>query len=183
MDLYILTFLLLLLCLLGLSWFAGTDAPYVATHSEKIKKILKEAGVRKGKIFYELGSGDGRVVMEAARMGAKSIGIEQSILRVWYSQYKARREGIKNSFFYHGNIFRLNYKDADIIFIFLLPQGIDKLEPKLKKELKKGTIIITQAFHFPNIKPIKKVDLSDKDSGFLSADKSKKHGDFWIYRI
>ena len=75
-------------CLLGLSWFAGSDAPYVPTKMDNIRKILKLAGCKKGKKFYELGSGDGRVVMEAAKLGANSIGIEQSLLRVLYSKYK-----------------------------------------------------------------------------------------------
>ncbi len=54
-------------CMLCLSWFAGSDAPFVPTKKETIRKILKLAGVKKGKKFYELGSGDGRVVIEAGK--------------------------------------------------------------------------------------------------------------------
>lgn len=147
-------------CIFGLSWFAGTDAPYVPTKMDKIREVLKLAGVGKNKKFYELGSGDGRVVFAAAKMGSTSIGIEQSWIRVLYSRFKNAR----NAKFYHGNIFAKNYSDADIVYIYLLHKGVAKLEEKLKKELKKGAIVITQTYHFPTWKPIKKLD------------------NFWLYR-
>lgn len=143
-------------CILGLSWFAGSDAPYVATKMDKVKSILKKAGVRKGKIFYELGSGDGRVVLAAARLGAISNGVEESWIRVWYSRYLASKLKLKNAFFFHGNIFARHYFPADIVYIYLLPKGVSKLEKKLKKELKKGAIIITQTYHFKNLRAFKK---------------------------
>lgn len=141
-------------CFIGLSWFAGSDAPYVPTKMDNIRKILKLAGVKKGKVFYELGSGDGRVVMEASSLGATSIGIEQSLIRVLYSRFKA----VKGSKFYHGDIFKRNYKDGDIVYIYLLHKGVAKLEEKLKKELKKGSVVITQTYHFKTWKPFKKID-------------------------
>lgn len=153
---------ILLGCLIGLSWFAGTDAPYVPTKMGHIRKILKLAGVKKGKKFYELGSGDGRVVIEAAKLKADSMGIEQSWLRVLYSRYKAAKLASHfrcgNATFKHGDIFKRSYQDADILYIYLLPKGVKRLEDKLKKELKKGTIVITQTYHFPTWKPIKKID-------------------------
>lgn len=148
-------------CLIGLSWFAGSDAPYVPSKKEKIKKALKLINLR-GKTFYELGSGDGRVVLEASRMGANAYGIEQSWIRVLYSRWKAHQLHL-NAKFIHGDIFKQNYFGADIVFIYLLHQGVDKLESKLKKELKKNSIIITQTYHFKNWKPSKITD------------------DFWFY--
>lgn len=166
---------------LGLSWFAGSDAPYVATNLKQIKGLLKKAGVKKEKIFYELGSGDGRVVLEAAKLGAKANGIEQSWVRVWYSRFKAQKNGIKNTFFLHGNIFDRDYFPADIVYIFLLPKGVERLEKKLQQELKKGAVVITQTFHFKNWKPYLKVDLSDKQNPqFLGESKIKD--EFWLYK-
>jgi len=147
-------------CLIGLSWFAGSDAPYVPTKMNYIRKILKLSGVKKGKKFYELGSGDGRVVIEAAKLGVYAIGIEQSWIRVLYSRWKAHgQKGAKagNCQFYHGDILKKSYKDADIVYIFLLQKAVNKLEDKLKKELKKGSIVITQTYHFKNWRPFKKV--------------------------
>lgn len=156
-------------CMLGLSWFAGSDAPYVPTKMDQIRRILKLAGVKRGKKFYELGSGDGRVVFEAAKLGAISYGIEQSWLRVLYSRYKAwslalHLEGV-NVNFYHGDIFKRTYPDADIIYIYLLHKGVNKLEKKLKNELKKKAVVITQTYHFPSWKPF------------------KKEGDFWLFSL
>lgn len=151
-------------CFLGLSWFAGSDAPFVPTKMKHIRKILKWAGVKKGRKFYELGSGDGRVVLEAAKMGADSIGIEQSWLRVLYSKWKASKFKLHNANFIHGNIFNKNYKDADIIYIYLLPKGVLKLESKFQNEIKEKTVVITQTYHFQTWKPYEKL------------------GPFWLYK-
>ncbi|MBU1000300.1 class I SAM-dependent methyltransferase [Patescibacteria group bacterium] len=158
-------------CIIALSWFAGSDAPYVPTKMDKIKEILKLAGDKKtpvfpliGKKFYELGSGDGRVVREAARLGAKAFGIEQSWIRVLYSRWKSHNLKLNNAKFMHGNIFKKNYKDADIVYIYLLSKAVKRLEKKLSNELKKESVMITQTYHFPTLKPFKKTD------------------DFWFYK-
>lgn len=162
--------------MIALSWFAGSDAPFVPTKMDKIREVLKLAGDKKrparplaGKKFYELGSGDGRVVLEAAKLGAEAIGIEQSWLRVLYSRYKgwklASHLKSGNVDFFHGDLFKKrSYLDADIVYIFLLQKGVNKLEGKLKKELKKRSIVITQTYHFKTWKPYKKID------------------NFWLYR-
>lgn len=151
----LLSLFITIICLFALSWFAGSDAPYVATKMDLIKKILQLAGIKKNKIFYELGSGDGRVVYASAKLGAASTGIEQSWLRVWYSRYKAHKLNLKNTHFYHGDIFKRNYYPADVVYIFLLQKAIDRLEIKLQKELKPGAVVITQRYHFKNWKPFK----------------------------
>lgn len=169
---------ILLGCVIGLSWFAGSDAPYVPTNIEAIRKILKLSGVGKNKKFYELGSGDGRVVIEAAKMGAEALGIEQSIIRVLYSKYRAWKLKLNKANFYHGNVFSKKYVDADIVYIYLLNKGVKKLEEKLKKELKKGSIVITQTYHFANWKPFKKINLSHEID--FSKDINGA-GNFWLY--
>lgn len=151
-------------CTVALSWFAGSDAPYVPTKMDRIREILKLAGIKKGKRFYELGSGDGRVVFVAAKLKADAIGIEQSWLRVIFSKIKASKLNFKKANFIHGNIFSKNYSDADIIYIYLLTKGVKRLEAKLKQELKRGSIIITQTYHFQEWKPFKKA------------------GNFWLYK-
>jgi SAM-dependent methyltransferase len=168
--------------LIGLSWFAGSDAPYVATKNEFIKKILKLAGVKKNKIFYELGSGDGRVVLEAALLGAKAFGVEQSWIRVWYSRYKAQKLDLKNAIFFHGDIFQRNYYSADVVYIYLLPKGVGRLESKLKGEIKKGSIVITQTYHFKNWKPYLRITPSAEEKKLLTKTADKRAGEFWLYR-
>lgn len=169
-------------CFLALSWFAGSDAPFVATKNSRIKEALKKSNLNKGDIFYELGSGDGRVVLEAAKMNAISTGIEQSWLRVLYSRYRAYKLNLKSAHFIHGNIFHRNYADADFIFIFLLPIGITKLEPKLKTELKPGTLVMTQSFHFPNLQPIKKFLIKNSQPN-SKLGPNQLEGDFCLYKF
>lgn len=171
---------ILLLSGVGLSWFAGSDAPYVPTKIDDPEALLKKAGLKSGQYFYELGSGDGRMVHAAAELGAKAIGIEQSWLRVWYSRYQARKRNLPQAEFIHGSIFDRQYYPADCVFIFLLQPAVDKLEQKLRKELKKGCIVITQTFHFKNWKPIKKIDLTKNNKDRLG--KNLYAGDFWIYK-
>lgn len=200
---------ILLGCLLGLSWFAGSDAPYVPTKIARIRKILKLAELKKGDIFWELGSGDGRVVIEAAKMGANAYGIEQSWIRVLWSCWKARKLASHipsgNAKFIHGDIFsflqstgnhlrgevlahhqqntsEVGLKKADIVFIFLLPKGVEKLEPLLKRNLKKGAKVITQTFHFKSWKPYKKILVSDKNIPNTLLGENKYEGDFRIYQ-
>ncbi len=154
---FVLPLFLVLCCLLALSWFAGSDAPYIPTQMELIEKTLAKAKVKKGKKFYELGSGDGRVVYVAARMGAQATGIEQSLLRVIYSKYKAKKLRLTKAAFIHGNIFSRKYTDADVVYIFLLKPAVVRLENKLYAELKKGAIIITQRYHFQSWQPFAKI--------------------------
>ncbi len=156
--LFYISALVLLLCLVGLSWFAGSDAPFVPSKDKKVKKALKAAGVKKGHIFYELGSGDGRVVFEAAKSGASATGIEQSWIRVWYSRYKAKKLRLPNAVFLHGDIFERDYYPADFVYIYLLQPAVDRLEKKLAKELKKGAVVITQKYHFTNWQPFLSLD-------------------------
>lgn len=163
-------------CAIALSWFAGSDAPYVPSNMKLVFKVLRAAGIKKGKVFYELGSGDGRVVIKAAKLGAKANGIEQSWLRVWISRYNSRKAGTnKETHFCHGNIFDRNYYPADIVYIYLLKPAVWKLESKLKKELNKGAIVITQTYHFKYWKPYKKMGIKTSDF--------RLGGDFQFYRV
>ena len=182
-------------CFLGLSWFAGSDAPYVPTKNERIKKLLKTVGLKKGDKFWELGSGDGRIVLEAAKLGADATGIEQSLIRVLWSRYQAKKLASHmecgNVEFIHGNIFshlsfprkRESINTADVVYIFLLPKGVEKLELILQKKLKKNSRVITQTFHFKNWIPIKKILVTDKKSPNTPLGKNVVEGNFWIYKV
>ncbi len=154
----LITSIIILISAVGLSWFAGTDAPYVPTKHPSLKDILKAAGLKKGSIFYELGSGDGRVSLLAAKMGAVAHGVEQSWIRVGMARRKAQRQQLKDVHFFHGNLFSRNYYPADVVYIYLLADSTAKLEKKLKEELKPGATVITQRYHFKHWKPFKQID-------------------------
>jgi SAM-dependent methyltransferase len=145
-------------CFLTLSWFAGSDAPFVPSNLDNIKKLLRLAGVKKGKRFYDLGSGDGRIVIEAAKLKANAVGIEQSYLRILISRFKVSTQKIRKATFLHGNFLKSNFSSADVIYIYLLPKVLSRLEDKLKKELKKGSVVITKDYHFSHWRAFKRIE-------------------------
>lgn len=164
MDPLVFTLILIAGGALLISWASGNDAPFIPTSSEDFKKVLQKAGLCKGKIFYDLGSGDGRVVFEAAKLGADSYGIEQSWLRVYLARLLGKRMGLKNVHFFHGNIFTRHYFPVDFVYVSLSERGVRRVEKVLRKELKKGAAIITHKHHFKDWEPKQKID------------------DFWIYQ-
>lgn len=134
-------------------------APFVPMDKEAVNRVMKLGEVGPGKKFYDLGSGDGRLVIAAALRGADAVGIEIDKIRVFYSNLwiKLLRLGDKAKII-RGNIFDHDYSDADIINLYLLEETNDKLRPKLEKELRPGTVIVATAFKVNGWKP-EKVDL------------------------
>lgn len=118
-------------------------SPYVPTKSKKILEILKYAYLKKGKLFIELGSGDGRIVRWAVKeYHVKGIGVDINPLLIFWSKIL----GGKNVKFEVKNIFDTDLKKADYIYLFLMPKLIEKLTFKMEKELKKGSIVISHGF-------------------------------------
>lgn len=122
-------------------------APYVPTNGKFVEEILEEANLKKGQIFIELGSGDGRVVREAVRKHeVKGIGVEIHLLLIWYSRIMSKIQKLKNIEFLQKNFFKVDLKKTDVLFLFLLPKTLIKLKDKILKECKKGTLIISHGF-------------------------------------
>lgn len=122
-------------------------APFVPTNPKIVEEIIEGAGLKKGQLFIELGSGDGRVVRLAVKKyGVKGIGFELNLLLIFYSRIVAKLNGIKNINFVRQNIFDADIKNADVIFLFLMPRTLIKLKSKILKESKKGTLIISHGF-------------------------------------
>lgn len=152
--LYVCVLFLELLFFIGISfWFIGMiyssimGAPYVATKKNEIDIILKKANLVPGKLFIELGSGDGRIVRSAVRnYKVRGIGIDINPLLVILSRIKARREKLTNIRFEKRNIRNVNLREADYVYIFLMPVLVDRMKDKLQRELKKGTLIISHGF-------------------------------------
>lgn len=122
-------------------------APFVPATHKDLAKILKEAKLKKGQLFYDLGSGDGRVVrMAVLRYGVLGVGVETHPLLVLYSQIMGLVLASRKIKFKWANVFNVNLSDADVIYVFLLPQALKKLERKFLKECKRGTMIISHGF-------------------------------------
>ncbi|MBI2552828.1 SAM-dependent methyltransferase [Candidatus Uhrbacteria bacterium] len=131
------------------AWF---DAPFVPSGSRALKHIFDAVGIRPGEVFYDLGSGDGRVVREAARRGAYAIGIERSRILTWWARLlnvilRPPAEGsLAKARFINGNFLVSDISRADTVYCYLLPEAMAKLRPKFERELKPGARVVSRAF-------------------------------------
>ena len=122
-------------------------SPYVPTKNNVIDRILKNAKLKPGQLFLELGSGDGRVCRFAAsRYKVTSIGVDVNPLLVWYANLLVKLKRLNNIHFYCKNIFITDTSKADVIFLFLMPKLISQLLPKLENEMKKNAVVISHGF-------------------------------------
>lgn len=125
-------------------------APFVPTSRKVIGEILKKAKLKKGQIFLELGSGDGRIIRSAVKnYQVKGIGIDLHPMLIFYSRLISKFQKIKNISFKRQNLFKTDLSKADVIFLFLLPKTLKRLAPKFILETKKNTLIISHGFKIP----------------------------------
>jgi protein-L-isoaspartate O-methyltransferase len=139
-------------------------APYYPTPETIVEKMLEMGGLKAGEKMFDLGSGDGRIVMMAAqKFHADATGIEFDNDLYHQSMEQIRKLGLQRSArIVHGDIFRQNYGSADLVTVYLLPSSNDKVRPMLEKQLKKGTRIVSHDFEFKDWTP-EKVDTIDDD--------------------
>lgn len=130
-------------------------APFVPMEPEVVERVMKLAKVGKGDVFYELGSGDGRLVIAAAMRGAEAYGVEIDRLRVWYSRVWIFLLRLKNAKIIHGDIFKTDLSKATVVCLYLLQETNERLQEKLERELKNGTRVVSVAFTFPDWEPVK----------------------------
>ncbi len=132
------------------------DAIYVPTPSDVVEKMLELAAVKKDDILYDLGSGDGRIVIAAAKArGCRAIGVEIDAELVAKSRDAARDAGVtKLAAFEQGDLFDADFTRASVVALYILPEMSRKLIPKLDK-LKAGSRIVSHAFAIPGIVPDK----------------------------
>lgn len=129
------------------------DAPFVPTGRKSMAQIFDIIKLKTGVQFYDLGSGDGRLVRVAARLGARATGIERALFLVLYSRIFARFQGLKTATFICKDFKCVSFADADVIYMYLFPKVMDMLLPKLKKELRPGTLVYSRAFLFHDLLP------------------------------
>ncbi len=132
-------------------------APFVPTSLKEIKRMLEILQLKPGEIFYDLGSGDGRIVIEAAKnYKARAIGIEINPILVFFSRLKIKKLGLdKNVQIHWGNFFRKDISGADAISTYLFQSTNNLLEKKFLLELKPKTRIVSSVFHFKNLPYLK----------------------------
>ena len=124
------------------------DVPFVPTTDEAVQAMLKLAGVKKTDVVYDLGCGDGRIVIAAARdFGARGVGIDIDPQRIAEAKENARKAGVEKLVrFEENDLFEADIHEATVVTLFLLSSVNLKLRPKLLKDLKPGTRIVSNTF-------------------------------------
>jgi ubiquinone/menaquinone biosynthesis C-methylase UbiE len=136
-------------------------APYIPTPQEAVDKMLEAAHVKPGDVVYDLGSGDGRIVITAARrFGARGVGVE---IRADLCQ--AARERIKSLGLeervrmVEGSALRVDLSSADVVTMYLLTSSNERLKPNLEKYLKPGSRVVSYEFPIKGWKPVEAIVL------------------------
>lgn len=141
------------------------DAPYVATPHPVVDVMLTVAGVTAADVVYDLGSGDGRIVIAAARKyGARAIGYERDPHRVAAARDSARAAGVADRVrFEVQDIFTADIREATVVTMYLLPEVNLRLKPRLLAELRPGTRIVSHAFDLGDWAPDEVVTVRGDD--------------------
>lgn len=147
------------------------DVPYVPTTERAVEAMLELAKVTKNDIVYDLGCGDGRIVVTAAKKyGARGVGIDINPERIAEARENAKKNGVEHLVkFIEGDLFEADIREATVVTLFLLSSVNLKLRPKLLSELKPGTRVVSNTFDMGDWKPDKELTLDDNgEDSYLS---------------
>lgn len=138
------------LCIPGAyaTWFG---APFLPTSHPILARMISMARLKKGEIAYDLGCGDGRVLLAAAHAGAKATGYEFSVLMFIYCKLRClfqRDVRVK-----YGNFWTKDFRDADVIFCYLLTDTMKTFKAKIWPQLKPGCRVVSHSFRMQDIVP------------------------------
>jgi len=153
-----------IITLVSISWPSRRGAPYWPTRMKKVEKMLTDTNVQPGELIYDLGCGDGRViVMAARRFKARAVGIEIDLFRFLWCQFLITILGLRRRVrVVYGDLFAKDISEADVVFCYLLQNTNDKLERKLINELRPDARVVSNTFLFSALPQI----AMDSESGF-----------------
>jgi predicted RNA methylase len=142
--------LIIIFVFLYFFWTMLKGAPWIPTRMKKVRQMLSLAEIQSEEILYDLGCGDGRFIIKAARrFGAKAVGIELNLFLYLWCQLAITILGLRRKVkIKYGNFFKHDLSDADVLICYLLPDTNDKLEDKLLRELKPTARILSNSFVF-----------------------------------
>lgn len=142
----------------------GPEVPFVPTPEDTVDQMLRLAEVRPGDIVYDLGSGDGRIVITAVRKyGARGVGVDIDPERVTEANQNARKAGVAQQVeFRQGDLFKAEIGEATVVTLYLLPSVNERLKPKLLSELRPGTRIVSHAFDMGDWKPVREMEVDGR---------------------
>jgi precorrin-6B methylase 2 len=137
------------------------EVPYVPTPENVVAKMLELANVKKADVLYDLGSGDGRIVVTAARKyGVHAVGYDLNPERIQEANENAKKAGVTSQVeFRQKDLFTADLREASVVTLYLLPSVNLKLRPKLFSELKPGSRVVSHDFDMGDWAPDKTVDL------------------------
>ncbi len=151
----------------------GKDVVWVPTSQNLVDKMLDMAKLTAGDFLFDLGSGDGRTVITAAKRGAKAVGIEYNPDMVELSKRNAAKEGVADkATFLHADIFETDFSNATVVTLFLLPDLNVRLRPKIL-DMKPGVRVVSNSFNMGDWTPEQRATVSDDCKRFCTAY-------FWI---
>lgn len=152
---YGLSVLLFVLILLWILIPALYGLPPVPTRPERIRQALRLANLQPDEVLYDLGAGDGRVLLIAAReFGAQAVGIEVGPVQCALIWLRAIAGGFGNRIQIRwANFYKANLRDADVVFVYATSKEVVKLAPHLEKQLKQGTRVVSISADFPEWEP------------------------------
>ncbi|MEW6612631.1 MAG: methyltransferase domain-containing protein [Pseudomonadota bacterium] len=142
----------------------STDVPFVPSPEDVVDRMLQLAGVRKGDVVYDLGSGDGRIVIAAAKKyGARGVGVDIDPERIEEARENARKAGVADRVkFVQQDLFDADIHEATVVTLYLLPNVNQRLRPKLLRELKPGTRVVSHSFDMGDWKPVRTVEMDGR---------------------
>lgn len=151
----------------GQSGSAEKLAPYFPTPQIVVQRMLTLADVKESDTVYDLGSGDGRIVLMAAeKFGAKAVGVEFDHPLVIQSRMSIKRKKLEEkASIIEGDMLAQDYSAATVVTVYLLPTSNEKMRPILEKQLKPGTRVVCHDFDFPTWTPAKTVTIEDDGEG------------------
>lgn len=152
----IISSLILAILLIALSIIWPPDSPWIPIKKEKIGKLLEMAKVGPDDLVYDLGSGDGRILIAAARdFGAQGVGIEIDPARVLWSKLIIKFLGLSPKIkIIRGDFFKADLSSASVVVAYLVPKALKKLRGKFLKELKPRTRIVALRYPLEFLPPI-----------------------------
>jgi ribosomal protein L11 methylase PrmA len=140
------------------------DVIFVPTPQELVEDMLRLANVKKGDVLYDLGSGDGRIPITAAKTyGIRAVGIDIDPERIVEATENAKKAGVSRLVeFRNQDLFQSDFREATVVTLYLLPDLNVKLRPRLLAELKPGTRILSHQFEMGDWKPEKKLEANGR---------------------
>jgi ubiquinone/menaquinone biosynthesis C-methylase UbiE len=149
------------------------DVPYVPTPQEVVDEMLKLADIKPNDVLYDLGCGDGRIVVTAAkRYGIRAVGVDINPERISEANENARKAGVTDKVkFIQGDLFQTSLKEPTVLTLYLLPAVNLKLRPKILDEMKPGARVVSHSFDMGDWQPEKTVDVDYRKIYFWTVPK------------